>query len=103
MTLLSGGQKSRVSFALICFEEPQILLLDEPTGGMSPEERRATGELLLPIKKDCTLIIVEHDLEWIKDICDNLTVLDQGKVLDDGTVEHIESSQRVKEVYPSRV
>ena len=83
--------------------KPKLLLLDEPTGGMSPEERRATGELLLPIKKECTLIIVEHDLEWIKDICDNLTVLDQGKVLDDGTVKHIEASQRVKEVYTSRV
>ena len=70
---------------------------------MSPEERRATGELLLPIKKNCTLIIVEHDLEWVKDICDHLTVLDQGKVLDDGSVEQIEFSQVVREVYTTRV
>ena len=83
--------------------QPALLLLDEPTGGMSPEERRATGELLLPIKKNCTLIIVEHDLEWVKDICDHLTVLDQGKVLDDGPVEQIESSQKVREVYTTRV
>ena len=70
---------------------------------MSPEERRATGELLLPIRKETTLVIVEHDLEWIKDICDNLTVLDQGKVLDSGTVDKIEKSNKVKEVYTTRV
>ena len=62
---------------------------------MSPEERRATGELLLPIKKTCTLIIVEHDLDFIKDICDNLTVLDQGKIIDTGTVEEIKLSKKV--------
>jgi branched-chain amino acid transport system ATP-binding protein len=100
---LSHGLQQWLEIAMAVIRKPKLLLLDEPTGGMSPEERRATGELLLPIKKDCTLIIVEHDLEWIKDICDNLTVLDQGKVLDDGTVKHIESSQRVKEVYTSRV
>ena len=68
-----------------------------------PIVSKLTVQLPPTVGKDCTLIIVEHDLEWIKDICDNLTVLDQGKVLDDGTVEHIESSQRVKEVYTSRV
>jgi len=79
------------------------LLLDEPTGGMSPEERRATGELLMPIKDDCALVIVEHDLDFIKDICDHLTVLDQGRVLDDGTVAEIEASPKVQEVYTTRV
>ena len=67
--------------------QPKLLLLDEPTGGMSPEERRVTGELLQPIRAWCALLIVEHDLDFIKDICDRLTVLDQGRVLDDGTVE----------------
>ena len=100
---LSHGLQQWLEIAMAVIRKPKLLLLDEPTGGMSSEERRATGELLLPIKKECTLIIVEHDLEWIKDICDNLTVLDQGKVLDDGTVKHIEASQSVKEVYTSRV
>ena len=77
------------------------LLLDEPTGAW-PEERRATGELFLPIKKETTLVIAEHDPDWIKDFCDNLTVLDQGKVLDDGSVEQIEKSES-KEVYTTRV
>ena len=55
------------------------------TGGMSPEERRVTGELLMPIKEHCALVIVEHDLDFIKDICDHLTVLDQGRVVARGT------------------
>ena len=71
--------------------------------GMSPEERRATGRLLEPIKSECSLVIVEHDLEFIKDICDHLTVLDNGRVLDDGTIEYIEKSAKVKEVYTTRV
>ena len=70
---------------------------------MSPEERRATGELLAPIREHCSLVIVEHDIDFIKDICDRLTVLDNGKVLDDGTVEQIERSAKVQEVYTTRV
>jgi ABC-type uncharacterized transport system ATPase subunit len=100
---LSHGMQQWLEIAMSVIRKPKLLLLDEPTGGMSPEERRATGELLLPIKKETTLIIVEHDLEWIKDICDNLTVLNQGTVLDDGSVDKIEASERVKEVYTTRV
>ena len=81
---------------------PKLLLLDEPTGGMSPEERRATGELLQPIRGHCALVIVEHDLDFIKDLCDQLTVLDGGRVLDAGTVAEIERSARVQEVYTRR-
>jgi branched-chain amino acid transport system ATP-binding protein/urea transport system ATP-binding protein len=69
---------------------------------MSLEERRVTGDLLQPIKKKCSLVIVEHDLDFIRDICDRLTVLDQGSVLDCGTVSHIQSSARVQEVYLRR-
>jgi ABC-type uncharacterized transport system ATPase subunit len=100
---LSHGQQQWLEIAMALAPRPKLLLLDEPTGGMSPEERRVTGELLQPIKAHCALVIVEHDLDFIKDICDRLTVLDQGKVLDDGTVEQIERSARVQEVYTSRV
>ena len=74
--------------------EPKLLLLDEPTGGMSLEERRVTGELLQPIKQRCSLVIVEHDLDFIRDICDVLTVLDQGSVLDIGTVSSDPGQQK---------
>ena len=100
---LSHGQQQWLEISMSVIRKPKLLLLDEPTGGMSPEERRATGNLLMPIRKETTLVIVEHDLEWIKDICDNLTVLDQGKVLDTGSVDKIENSSKVKEVYTTRV
>ncbi len=100
---LSHGQQQWLEIAMALAPRPKLLLLDEPTGGMSPEERRVTGELLQPIRSHCALVIVEHDLDFIKDICDHLTVLDQGKVLDDGTVAEIERSTRVQEVYTSRV
>lgn len=100
---LSHGEQQWLEIAMALAPKPRLLLLDEPTGGMSPEERRVTGELLLPIKAECALVIVEHDLDFIKHICDYLTVLDQGKVLDDGTVEEIENSKKVQEVYTSRV
>jgi ABC-type uncharacterized transport system ATPase subunit len=100
---LSHGQQQWLEIAMALTSRPKLLLLDEPTGGMSPEERRVTGALLQPIRAWCALLIVEHDLDFIKDICDRLTVLDQGRVLDDGTVEQIERSARVQQVYTTRV
>ena len=69
---------------------------------MSLEERRVTGELLQPIKQHCSLVIVEHDLDFIRDICDRLTVLDQGRVLASGTVSEIQANKDVQEIYLRR-
>src|SRR6266700_2043900 len=99
---LSHGQQQWLEIAMALAGKPKLLLLDEPTGGMSLEERRVTGELLQPIKKQCSLVIVEHDLDFIRDICDRLTVLDQGSVLDCGSVREIQSSAKVQEVYLRR-
>jgi branched-chain amino acid transport system ATP-binding protein/urea transport system ATP-binding protein len=99
---LSHGQQQWLEIAMALAPEPKLLLLDEPTGGMSLEERRVTGELLQPIKKRCSLVIVEHDLDFIRDICDRLTVLDQGAVLNSGTIAEIQSCPRVQEVYLRR-
>ncbi len=100
---LSHGQQQWLEISMALALRPKLLLLDEPTGGMSPEERRVTGELLAPIKAHCSLIIVEHDLHFIRDICDRLTVLDQGKVLDQGDVEAIQRSSKVQQVFTTRV
>ncbi len=100
---LSHGQQQWLEIAMALALKPKLLLLDEPTGGMSPEERRVTGTLLEPIKAHCTLIIVEHDLHFIRDICDYLTVLDQGRVLDQGDVEAIQHSAKVQQVFTTRV
>ncbi|MBX5101293.1 ABC transporter ATP-binding protein [Rhizobium lentis] len=99
---LSHGQQQWLEIAMALAGEPKLLLLDEPTGGMSYEERRVTGELLRPIKASCSLVIVEHDLDFIRDICDRLTVLDQGSVICSGTVQEIQASSKVKEVYLRR-
>jgi ABC-type uncharacterized transport system ATPase subunit len=100
---LSHGQQQWLEIAMSLTQKPKLLLLDEPTAGMSSEERRVTGDLLMQIRPYCTLIIVEHDLDFIKDICDHLTVLDQGRVLDNGTVSEIEQSAKVQQVYTTRV
>ena len=100
---LSHGQQQWLEIAMALSREPRLLLLDEPTAGMSPQERRATGELLAPIRERCSLLIVEHDLDFIKDICDTLTVLDQGRVVDSGSTRDVQNSEKVKEVYLAHV
>jgi ABC-type uncharacterized transport system ATPase subunit len=99
---LSHGEQQWLEIAMALALRPKLLLLDEPTAGMSPEERRVTGELLRPIKSWCSLLIVEHDLDFIRDLCDRLTVLDHGQVLDEGTVDEIQRSDKVKKVYTTR-
>jgi branched-chain amino acid transport system ATP-binding protein/urea transport system ATP-binding protein len=96
---LSHGQQQWLEIAMALAREPKLLLLDEPTAGMSPQERSATGDLLAPIKERCSLLIVEHDLDFIKDICDTLTVLDQGLVVDSGPTRTVQNSDKVKEAY----
>ncbi len=96
---LSHGQQQWLEIAMALARDPKVLLLDEPTAGMSPQERRATGELLAPIKATCSLLIVEHDLDFIKDICDSLTVLDQGKIVATGPTAEVQEDPRVKEAY----
>ena len=100
---LSGGERKMLAIARALLLKPRVLLLDEPTAGMSLEERRVTGEFLRPLTARCAIVIVEHDLDFIRDLCDVLTVLDQGKVLESGSVAQIQASERVQEVYLTRV
>jgi ABC-type branched-subunit amino acid transport system ATPase component len=96
---LSHGEQQWLEIAMALAREPKLLLLDEPTAGMSPQERRATGELLMPLKRTCSLLIVEHDLDFIKDICDTLTVLDDGQVIASGPTRQVQDDERVREAY----
>jgi branched-chain amino acid transport system ATP-binding protein len=100
---LSHGQQQWLEIAMALAAEPRLLLLDEPTAGMNQEERRMTGKLLTPVKHRCSLIIVEHNIDFLRDICDVLTVLDQGAVLESGGVEQVQNSPKVQEIYLSRV
>ena len=99
--ILSHGEQQWLEIAMALAGNPKLLLLDEPTAGMSAQERRATGELLAPIKQICSLLIVEHDLDFIKDICDSLTVLDQGQVVASGRTAEVQNNAKVKEAYLS--
>jgi ABC-type uncharacterized transport system ATPase subunit len=100
--VLSHGEQQWLEIAMALASRPTLVLLDEPTAGMSLEERRVTGKLLSPIKQHCSILIVEHDLDFIRDVSDVLTVLDQGSVLDTGTIDEIRQSRKVQEVYLSR-
>ncbi len=100
---LSHGEMQWLEIAMALASRPSMLLLDEPTAGMSPEERRVTGDLLQPIKPSCSILIVEHDLDFIRSFCDMITVLESGKILADGTPAEIEKNERVREVYVTRV
>ena len=99
---LSHGQRQWLEIAMAVATDPKILLLDEPTAGMSPEERRVTGELLAPLRDTCSIVIVEHDLDFIRSFCDVVTVLESGNVLAEGAPGDLESDPRVREVYVTR-
>ncbi|NBP36151.1 MAG: ABC transporter ATP-binding protein [Betaproteobacteria bacterium] len=101
--VLSHGEQQWLEIAMALAVRPKLLLLDEPTAGMSPEERRITGDLLRPIKQECSILIVEHDLDFIREISDEITILDQGKVLDTGSVEEIQRSTKAQQAYTTRV
>jgi ABC-type uncharacterized transport system ATPase subunit len=100
---LSHGQQQWLEIAMAMASNPSILLLDEPTAGMSPKERSDTAKLIKSASKKCGVLIVEHDLDFIKDLCDRITVLHHGSVAASGTPTEIENDSKVKEVYLTRV
>ncbi len=100
---LSHGQQQWLEIAMAMASEPILLLLDEPTAGMSPKERADTAILIKKASKKCGILIVEHDLDFIKEICDRISVLHQGNIIATGTSAEIENDSKVKEVYLTRV
>jgi branched-chain amino acid transport system ATP-binding protein len=100
---LSHGQQQWLEIAMAMASNPTILLLDEPTAGMSPKERSDTAVLIKNASLRCGVLIVEHDLDFIKDLCDRITVLHHGTVVASGTPSFIQEHPMVKEVYLTRV
>lgn len=100
--LLSHGQKQWLEIGMLLAQELKILLIDEPAAGMSDEETVKTGELLLSLEGKHTLIVIEHDMEFIRQIARRVTVLHQGSVLKEGSFENVKNDPKVIEVYLGR-
>ncbi|WP_035998362.1 urea ABC transporter ATP-binding protein UrtD [Paraburkholderia caribensis] len=97
--LLSHGQKQWLEIGMLLVQDPALLLLDEPVAGMSPKEREQTAELLRNIALGKSLVVIEHDMDFVRSIAQRVTVLHQGRLLAEGTVDQIQSDPRVVEVY----
>jgi urea transport system ATP-binding protein len=96
---LSHGQKQWLEIGMLLTQEPELLLVDEPVAGMTPQETERTGELLLSLQADHTLIVVEHDMDFVRSIAKRVTVLHEGRVLAEGDMDHVQNHPRVIEVY----
>ncbi|RZK95586.1 MAG: urea ABC transporter ATP-binding protein UrtD [Rhodococcus sp. (in: high G+C Gram-positive bacteria)] len=97
--ILAHGQKQWLEIGMLLVQNCSVLLLDEPVAGMSHEERDETGNLLRRIGGERTVVVVEHDMDFMRAFATSVTVLHAGKVLSEGTVEQVQSDPRVQEVY----
>lgn len=99
---LSHGEKQWLEIGMLLAARPQLMLLDEPVAGMGRRETEKTAQMLLDIKKECSIIVVEHDMEFAKEVSDTVTVFHEGSILDEGTMETVQKNQKVIDVYLGR-
>lgn len=99
---LSHGQKQWLEIGMLLMQDPKLLLLDEPVAGMTDEETARTAELFLSLKGRHSLMVVEHDMSFIRTISEKVTVLCDGAVLAEGTLDEVQGDERVIEVYLGR-
>jgi urea transport system ATP-binding protein len=97
--LLSHGQKQWLEIGMLLMQEPELLMLDEPIAGMSTRERDLTAELLKRISNNRSVIVIEHDMEFVKKIAHKVTVMHQGKILAEGSMDKVQSDPAVIDVY----
>jgi urea transport system ATP-binding protein len=97
--ILAHGQKQWLEVGMLLVQDAQVMFLDETVAGMSSEERKETGELLRRIVGDRTIVVIEHDMEFMRTYADYVTVMHAGKVLAEGSVAEIQADPRVQEVY----
>jgi urea transport system ATP-binding protein len=100
--VLSHGQKQWLEIGMLLVQDPHLLLLDEPVAGMSKDERTRTGELLHEIARTKTVIVIEHDMEFLRRYANQVTVMHEGSILCEGTVAEVQADERVQEVYLGR-
>lgn len=100
--LLSHGQKQWLEIGMLLMQEPRLLLVDEPVAGMTEEETERTGELLQGLAGAHSVVVVEHDMNFVSRIAHKVTVLHEGSVLAEGSMEAVQADERVIEVYLGR-
>ena len=96
---LSHGQKQWLEIGMLLMQDPELLLVDEPVAGMTPQETERTGELLLSLAGKHSVIVVEHDMDFIRSIAERVTVLHEGRVIAEGNMDTVQNDQQVVEVY----
>ncbi|ETT56863.1 urea ABC transporter ATP-binding protein UrtD [Paenibacillus sp. FSL H8-0457] len=96
---LSHGEKQWLEIGMLLLQKPRLLLLDEPVAGMTDEETMKTGELLQSIAKECSVVVVEHDMEFVRSFAAKVTVMHEGKLLKEGSMQEIQRDPVVAEVY----
>jgi len=101
-TRLSHGEKQWLEIGMILASKPKLILLDEPVAGMGRRETEKTAELLQGMKKECAIIVVEHDMQFAREVSDSVTVFHEGSVLDEGTMDSVQNNQDVINVYLGR-
>lgn len=99
---LSHGEKQWLEIGMLLVQQPEIMLLDEPVAGMGRKETDRTGRLLKEISEKCSVIVVEHDMEFVREYADKVTVLHEGRLLDEGNMHKIQQNPKVMEVYLGR-
>ena len=99
---LSHGQKQWLEIGMLLAQDPKLLLVDEPVAGMTDAETRQTAELLREINREHTVVVVEHDMTFVRDLGVKVTCLHEGSVLAEGSIEQVSSNARVVEVYLGR-
>ena len=99
---LSHGEKQWLEIGMVMAQDPELLLVDEPVAGLTDEETARTGDLLLAIAAERSVLVIEHDMEFVRRIARTVTVLHQGTVLCEGPVDQVQSDPRVLEVYLGR-
>lgn len=97
--VLAHGQKQWLEIGMLLVQDARLLMLDEPVAGMSAEEKDETGRLLQRIGADRTVVVVEHDMDFMRSYANSVTVLHAGKVLAEGSVREVQADARVQEVY----
>jgi urea transport system ATP-binding protein len=96
---LAHGQKQWLEIGMLLVQNATVLFLDEPVAGMSAEEREQTGELLRRVRQDHVVVVVEHDMEFLRAYADSVTVLAAGRVLAEGSYAQVQADPRVQEIY----